>query len=185
MGRFEYRFNGDYLSESTNITPVVDIAKDIANLFRKKIEEVGAVANGDLRDFKGVLTFNNQTLELVFDLPNYWRWLEDGRPPTQNEGSGELLPQIERWIRIKNIQPKPVVQVWQTKKGITRNRATIPSRKTLAFLITRKIHRFGYSGRHPYKMFMDDVKNNGLITKLTTAISSALAKEFQTFLYEN
>lgn len=54
--------------------------------------------------------------------------LEDGRGPSTGGGSGraELKERIKEWIRMKGIQPEQGMSV-----------------DTLAFLITRKIHREG------------------------------------------
>ncbi len=35
--------------------------------------------------------------------PDYLRWMEDGRPPTRNDGDGELVEKIKQWILDKPV----------------------------------------------------------------------------------
>ena len=66
-------------------------------------------------------------------MQDYWEYVENGRKPTQKGGSGELYKNIYEWIRYK--------QPLQAKVAQSPDR--IAATKSLAYVITRKIHREG------------------------------------------
>jgi len=97
-------------------------------------------------------------------LNDYYEVVDKGRPPTINKGGGRLLPAIKQWIRDKPIVPKA------DKKG------KVPSIDSLAFMITRKIHRFGFKGSNFYTdVFKDGSKED----KLTKGITKILGNNMQ------
>jgi|LGVF01.1.fsa_nt_gb hypothetical protein len=58
---------------------------------------------------------------------DYSQQLEEGRPPTSGSGNGSLLDRIKQWISDKGISSSDI------------------SEDSLAYLITRKIHRMGWN----------------------------------------
>ena len=65
--------------------------------------------------------------EIVFHAPDYWQYVENGRGP----GKNPPIKAIEDWITIKHITPYP------------SSRGKLPTKKQLAFLISRAIGREG------------------------------------------
>ena len=66
-------------------------------------------------------------------MQDYWYYVENGRKPTTGGGDGELYDNIYEWITYK----RPL----QLKISQSPNR--IAATKSLAYVITRKIHREG------------------------------------------
>lgn len=118
-----------------------DIGMEIALNYKNELRRKNAVASGDLINFQWDITPSENALKLQFFLPEYWRYIEYGRRPTVNKGDGKLREKIERWIDEKGITPKD---------GI--------SKKSLAYLITRKIHREGYKPRNCLQNALNDSK---------------------------
>lgn len=117
-----------------------DIGKKIADGYKRELKNVDAVASGTLYNFKWDIK-NDNTLKLVFYLPEYWRYIEFGRRPTKNDGDGSVRRGIYNWILDKGIEP------------ITRfdknGKKYLPTKNQLAYLISRKIHNKGYDARRP------------------------------------
>jgi hypothetical protein len=74
---------------------------------------------------------NGYNLSILMN--EYWLYVEEGRKPTQGGGSGVLYKNIYEWI--------------QNKRPLQAKIAQAPDRiaatKSLAYVITRKIHREG------------------------------------------
>jgi len=66
-------------------------------------------------------------------MQDYWFYVENGRKPTKGGGNGELYKNIYEWIRYKRPMQQKIAQ--------SPNR--IAATKSLAYVITRKIHREG------------------------------------------
>ena len=117
------------------------IGLEIALNYKNELRRKNAVASGDLVNFQWDITPDENGLKLQFFLPEYWRYIEYGRRPTKVKGDGKLQEKIQRWIEEKGITPKD---------GI--------SKKSLAYLITRKIHREGYKPRNCLQNALNDSK---------------------------
>lgn len=144
----------------------MEIALNYKNELRRK-NELGynAVASGDLINFQWDITPDENGLKLQFFLPEYWRYVEFGRRPTKNKGDGKLREKIERWIEEKGITPKD---------GI--------SKKSLAYIITRKIHRKGYKGRNCLQIALNDSK--ALEKQFVDIVADIYAKEISDMIVQ-
>jgi len=78
------------------------------------------------------------TYSVVLNLQDYWKYVEEGTRP-----HWPPISAIARWVEIKPVIPRP------DEKG------NIPSPQSLAFLISRKIARFGTEGTHDLKETTD------------------------------
>lgn len=100
----------------------------------RKFLETAAKDNTKHWELSRKITFNlkvNDTLfQIEFNAPEYWKYANYGRGP------GKFPPQdkIEDWIVRRKISPTPM------KDGKT------PTRKQLAYLISRKIANEGFKG---------------------------------------
>jgi hypothetical protein len=107
---------------------VQDFAAKLQNDLSASVNASGISASGNLaKSFRYEL--NPTKLRLY--AAAYAGAAEDGRKPTVNGGNGALREQIRRWIDQKGIVPKP-----------DANGRSI-SKDSLAYLISRKIHREG------------------------------------------
>jgi len=66
-------------------------------------------------------------------MQDYWFYVENGRKPTKGGGNGELYKNIYEWIRYKTPMQQKIAQ----------SPDRIAATKSLAYVITRKIHREG------------------------------------------
>jgi hypothetical protein len=134
----------------------------------QSIEQSGISASGNLqRSIYYKLTDNRLT---VYGAP-YAKTAEEGRGPTQKAG-GDLRSQIRKWIDDKGIIPD----------GITKD--------SLAFLISRKIHREGtalfngtdFYGRTKPSMVIEGVVQDGRIDELKQDLIKTYVAQIKTLL---
>ena len=90
-----------------------------------KYKELGMKASGKFERELEVTQEGSSTKLLGVD---YTGALQSGRKPTTSNGKGDLIKAIKQWIIDKGIVPKDNI-----------------SMSSLAFLITRKIHRDGWN----------------------------------------
>ena len=100
----------------------------------RKFLETAAKDNTKHWELSRKITFNlkvNDTLfQIEFNAPEYWKYANYGRGP----GKFPPMKNIEDWIVRRKISPTPM------KDGKT------PTRKQLAYLISRKIAKEGFKG---------------------------------------
>jgi hypothetical protein len=101
-------------------------------------------------------------------MQDYWFYVENGRKPTQGGGSGELYKNIYEWI-----QNKRDLQVNVISKSPDRIAAT----KSLAYVITRKIHREGTKARPFVSPALKQVTTQTLATRISEYIVDSLTGE--------
>lgn len=87
-----------------------------------------------------VSTATGMTWDVIFNLQDYWKYIEDGTRPHWPP-PGSLLP----WIRVKPVIPRP------------DDKGRLPTEKQLDFLIRRKIAREGTQGSHDLERAERDV----------------------------
>jgi hypothetical protein len=93
----------------------------------------------------------DNTLKVYAD--SYIYYLVYGRGPTKADGNGELLPIIRKWIDVKGITPND---------GISKD--------SLAFLITRSIHKNGTLLYPQGSTLISDIVNEKMINDLKSDI---------------
>jgi hypothetical protein len=154
------------LQSNINLTQVYDLTKQLADLYKSLLVANNAVATGKLKDFTTAVQVSETELKIIYNLPFYWQWLEDGRPPTTRHNPPPLQPSILDWIREKGITPKA------GKNG------KIPTQTQLSWAITRKIHKDGYRGRPMLKESLQSGKP--IINQITNIVADAVGlKEIQ------
>lgn len=109
------------------------IVRDLRDSYRRtKVNASGRLS----RTTQPIVTEEDGRVELRIVVNAYGLLLEPGRGPTKKPGPGVLRALIRKWIDDKGIRPK--------EAGMSKD--------TLAFLITRKIHKLGtkaYPNRGP------------------------------------
>lgn len=137
----------------------------IAEEYKNRLDNEGITASGKLSEsVKMVFNQNGALFEVSLQLEQYWKAIEEGRQPTQNGGNGELRRAILDWIKVKPVLPRPM------------ENGKLPTDEQLAYLISRKIHREGYSGRYPLKRTMDELRDE-IYKDIKEAVSKDLEKE--------
>lgn len=132
----------------------------IAEEYKNKLYFDGIEASGKLSNsVKMVFTNKNTEYLVCLSLEDYWKQVEYGRAPTKNSGNGELRRNILEWIRIKPILPTPFD-------------GKLPTEEQLAYLISRKIHMYGYEGKKPLQRTIDELRD-----EMMRDIEEALTKD--------
>ena len=143
-----------------------DFAELMLDGYKERLETDGINASGSLSNTLSVNVEQNGVLyEVSFNINKYWRWLEEGRAPTKNNGNGELRRNILQWIRQKPVLPKPF-------------NGKLPTEEQLAYLISRKIHREGYEGKEPLKKTYEEVEDM-LKSDLEIAFAEDIAEDIE------
>lgn len=134
------------MEEWKNLERVLEeYATSVRDTYRGYLQSEGVNASGSLSQSATVnIEVNNNIYEVSLNLNEYWKWIEGGRPPTENDGNGELRRAIKQWIRVKGIIPRPLED------------GKLPTENQLAYLISRKIHTLGYEGKGLLQKSIDD-----------------------------
>lgn len=155
---------------NNDITKIYDLSDYLAKEYKARIVNANAVAKGNLANFSHDVELRDNGLSVVFNLPDYWYYIEEGRQPTQNPGDGTVLQRIRQWIDDKGIVPVP------DAKG------KIPTLDSLAYAITKKIHQVGYfdlDGQHSQgkHLLRDTLENSQKTIEEITAFYGSLVTE--------
>lgn len=142
----------------------------IAQQYKDTLNNEGITASGKLVDsVRTVFSQNGSLFEVSLSLEDYWKSIEYGRPPTKNNGNGELRRAILEWIRVKPVVPRPY-------------NGKLPTDEQLAYLISRKIHTLGYEGKHPLKRTIDELRAD-ILKDIEEAIQKDLNKDVLIMLH--
>lgn len=106
----------------TENNEIRDIVKQIAFVYKDAIEHADATATLKMWDFNYLTEFDGRWFNVIFEMPlskngfPYWRAIENGTKPHWPN-----VKDIEEWIKIKPVVPKP-------------NGKKVPTTKTTRFL---------------------------------------------------
>lgn len=138
----------------------------IRDLYRSKNLEAGYDPS---RPLQSEVAFEVQSaagnFSIVFNLPDYWRWAENGRGPGKMPPKGSLL----QWMEFKRIVPSPMT--------LSNGRSFIPTMQSLEFLIRRKIGRYGTEGSHTWRQTEDEIRDS-----LIRDVKAALERDFTEYV---
>lgn len=157
------------LDNNIDLTKLYDYADELAKLYKLEIQNSNSKATGTLFNFTHEIKWDGETLKVVFKLPHYWYYIEEGRNPTKKSEGGVLIEAIRKWIKDKGIVPR---------NGDFEG---------LAWAITNSIHRQGYfkpnhHGKHLLKNALDNAQNSGLINKIITSVKDDLERPIKVSL---
>ena len=147
------------------IADLLDTCSLIAQNYRNELTNQNHVASGQLSRFDYKVEYTNDMFTLLYILPLYWYYIEQGRKPTVNGQGGVLYPAILKWIGEKNIVPRA------GKNGI------VPTREGLAHMITKSIHKKGYPANHTLRTAME--KSRPLIEEMKREIAELMVDEIR------
>ena len=128
---------------------VQDFAEKLKTDLTTSVNASGVTASGNLaKSFR----YDLQPDRLRVYAAGYYSAIEIGRKPTVNGGQGVLRAIIRRWIDQKGITPKP------------DDKGRVISKDSLAYLITRKIHKKGTLLESEKKDYYGRPRPTGIIT---------------------
>lgn len=146
----------------TNLQNALDkFINDFIDTYKNILIRDNKKASGNLiKSIKSLsIDFTSSKLSGSISLADYWKYVEYGRKPGKFPPPNKILD----WIKIKPILPRPI-------NGIK------PTEKQLAFLIGRKISKYGIKAGNQFSEALDLVwaKDEKMISE---AISMDLNEE--------
>lgn len=142
---------------TAEISALVD---QISNQYRERLRSVRA--SGRLENFTTDIVINDTSFKVIFNLEEYWYWIEHGRTPWRKPPP---LSALENWIRIK-----PIVPDNRTGK--------VPDTRQLAFLISRKIGAYGTKAHH----FLHQTQTSQETENIISAIKQEIIKQIGKYI---
>lgn len=116
-----------------------DYGKAVAEQYKGNLRRDGRPASGRLeQSITTHVEVDGGDYVVQMDLEEYWKWIERGTKGRLNGNPARKFPPVGKlleWIRVKPVIPRP------DAKG------RIPSPRSLAFLIGRKIRDYGTEGK--------------------------------------
>lgn len=150
--------------------------KELVKEYVNNIDKRGINASRKLAEsVRYQLVAGERSMAIDIELAEYWKYVEYGR----KAGKFPPLRNIEEWIKVKGIQPMTNTQAsvrrWTQHRGrLRRNDARIPSIKSLAYLIGRKIAEEGIQPRPILTTAIDDV-----YTRFAEALEEAITADIK------
>lgn len=142
--------------ETLTITPeIVRLVDQMAADYRANLP----VASGNLKNFTYGCEFNGSLFEVYFNLPEYWKYVENGR----KAGKMPPIDAIKRWMLVKPVVPKA------GKNG------KIPTPNQTAYLIARSIGEKGIPAGHQLSDTLQ--KDSSIINQLEQLIINQLEND--------
>lgn len=105
-------------------------------------------------------------ISMTVSMMDYWQYVENGRPPTKGGGNGKVYRNIYEWIKFK-----PDLQ-----REIARSPDRIAATKSLAYVITRKIHREGTEAKPFIAPALKQVTTQTLAQRVAKYIADSLGE---------
>lgn len=139
---------------TAEISALVD---QISNQYRERLKD--RRASGRLENFTTDIVINDTSFKVIFNLEDYWYWVEYGRGP----GKMPPISAIENWIKIK-----PIIPDNRTGK--------VPDTRQLAFLIARKIATYGTPAHYPLHLTQTSQETDNIISAIKQEISKQVYK---------
>lgn len=136
-----------------------DIARELADEYKRLLQNKNKIATGTLYNFTYEAEFRDGHFLVYFNLPNYWKYVEEGR----KAGKMPPIESIKQWIQVKPLIPQP------DKYG------KIPTNDQLAYLVARKIGRDGIPATHSLQEAI--YNNEPLIDDFLSEFTGAIYKD--------
>lgn len=138
---------------------IKSIVGDLLQRYKDEIKNSGHSASGDLeKTARYKLQFSGRYFEVIFQLQDYWKYLENGTKP-----HFPPIDAIERWIQVKRIVPR------------TNGGKQIPTTRQLAYLISREI---SINGTKPTKLLQKTIDDSDdLISLMLDELANMMQDE--------
>lgn len=142
------------------LTTIQNIINEFTDTLKSVISSNGSNATGDLSNsINGLVEYDGKYLTVSIRLNEYWRYIEYGTNP-----HFPPVDKIREWIRVKPVLPRPLAS------------GKLPTENQLAFLIGRKISKFGTKP----KPFLNNTKEEfDLVGKVYNATLELITKQLE------
>lgn len=142
------------------LTTIQNIINEFTDTLKSVISSNGSNASGTLsKSIKGIVKMNGKYLTVSISLEDYWKYIEYGTNP-----HFPPVDKIREWIRVKPVLPRPLPS------------GKLPTENQLAFLIGRKISKFGTKP----KPFLNNTKEEfDLVGKVYNATLELITKQLE------
>lgn len=142
------------------LTTIQNIINEFTDTLKSVISSNGSNASGTLsKSITGIVKMNDKYLTVSISLEDYWKYIEYGTNP-----HFPPVDKIREWIRVKPVLPRPLAS------------GKLPTENQLAFLIGRKISRFGTKP----KPFLNNTKEEfDLVGKVYNATLELITKQLE------
>lgn len=139
---------------------IKEITDSFVNELKNRLAENKTNATGDLSNsIKGLVEYDGKYLTVSIRMDEYWRYIEYGTNP-----HFPPVDKIREWIRVKPVLPRPLPS------------GKLPTENQLAFLIGRKISKFGTKP----KPFLNNTKEEfDLVGKVYNATLELITKQLE------
>ena len=129
---------------------LTEFGQKIVDNYKAELEACGYQDGQLYRTLSYSVKMDNSSWLISISLEEYWKYIEYGRRP----GKMPPLDAIEKWIKVKQILPRPLT----LKSG----KSVVPTIPQLSFLIARKIGRDGIRPRPFFKQSFESAKREFL-----------------------
>ena len=143
-----------------------------AQTYRDNNAAAGYDPSSELNNISFNVTSSGGTFQLIFHLPEYWKYAENGRGPGKMPPKGSLL----KWMEWKHILPT----LTQIKTGPRAGKTYLPSMEGLEYVIRRKIGRDGTEGSHTWEL-----TEHELYDRLVRDVKSALQEDIENYFMQS
>lgn len=142
------------------LTTIQNIINEFTDTLKSVISSNGSNASGTLsKSITGIVKMNDKYLTVSISLEDYWKYIEYGTNP-----HFPPVDKIREWIRVKPVLPRPLAS------------GKLPTENQLAFLIGRKISKFGTKP----KPFLNNTKEEfNLVGKVYNATLELITKQLE------
>lgn len=142
------------------LTTIQNIINEFTDTLKSVISSNGSNASGTLsKSITGIVKMNDKYLTVSISLKDYWKYIEYGTNP-----HFPPVDKIREWIRVKPVLPRPLAS------------GKLPTENQLAFLIGRKISKFGTKP----KPFLNNTKEEfDLVGKVYNATLELITKQLE------
>lgn len=143
-----------------DLTSIKEIVDTFISSCKQTLESKGINSSGKLsKSIKGIVKMNDKYLTISISLEDYWKYIEYGTNP-----HFPPVDKIREWIRVKPVLPRPLAS------------GKLPTENQLAFLIGRKISKFGTKP----KPFLNNTKEEfDLVGKVYNATLELITKQLE------
>lgn len=147
--------------EKLELTTIKKITDDFVVELKNKLKANDSYASGDLvNSIRGIVKQNGKYIVISIQLEDYWQFVENGR----KAGKYPPISEIRKWISVKPILPRPT------------NSGKLPTDNQLAFLIARKISKFGIK---PNPFLKPTLTSFDLVGKVYNEVLTLINKQLE------
>ena len=155
----------EFLRLTNTMKVLQEYAVEFRNMYQDNLIRSDRIASGELlNSIEAQVTVNGTAYEVQLRLADYWKYVEEDTRPHWPP----LAPILE-WVRVKPVLPRPDAS------------GKLPGPEQLAYLISRKIARFGTTGTHDLQKTQETM-NRDIRQRLEEAFTKDLSEEMASFI---